>query len=884
LSTGGQIIDAQSVIQPANGQDPLQWYKETLRYVVSPSEISGAQTDVKKVQFRFQANAENNAYLGWLIDDVAIGHDADRDTLPDELERNRLVVGIADSGFASLVIPPSSEAVSLIRGFQQAGAEQVILETIFSSTNRNQLSVEVGVASRWDSDRLAATSSKQVVVNLPTGFAASSGTAAVCSVMGPVQAGIQSWYDELGLHLFGSPIGYPNPSPTTRAYQARDPTSAYTASDSGVKMQIDLTHCLDKLASSAAFGSQPLDVYVKVYNGGSTAAAIESARIVSYGRTSMLSQDSDMDGAPDREGFPSTPIGVDADRDTVPASLDVEDNVQNLIPALDINLTKQASNIQFRLGNNLRPVTAQFREINGAGLSVTSMRTQGLWREWTVQVPSSASTLQASWIDESGATLTVDLMRKMVNNFPQVHSVTQRFTYDKYHVDSTWSYTASADGAGLTNILFLELDLYDVMSSGGNVRDALRTIDKFGVGAIPYVLAKEAGQAVVHHVVTSVLVAAVKDNLQYEFTKLNVGNQWRIDTPWRDPVNGKHYAVTLFNYPQAYNGVNTSTIQAYLGGSPKPYGSLGQTYRWLQESDGKVLLLTSDHAGRFLSGRQVTYESWPSILSLPYDALEASEQRVGTMLSVERNMTRQLYNFGSNYSRQMCHLACYPPGLLSSPIEVDSSFIQPTEGPGGQRRLFYEWGMTPALRQGNWSKNAGCCDRFEGENVLGMYSLLYTYRMAFASGNPKSDQFDAYWGNRSADPNCLTADHKVDRRCMNPALGNLDTSASRSTTGIEPFTVKWTRKDNGALAATDLVGAGGDYWFWGGSSAAQPDGHSLVAKNRDRVLNALGNYNTAGKTKVATAFDLTGPVLSLTPSEWQQRLDRPGSFGHGYGA
>jgi hypothetical protein len=59
LSAKGQIIDAQSVIQPANGQDPLQWYKETLRYVVSPSEISGAQADVK---------------VPYVITDLAGGH------------------------------------------------------------------------------------------------------------------------------------------------------------------------------------------------------------------------------------------------------------------------------------------------------------------------------------------------------------------------------------------------------------------------------------------------------------------------------------------------------------------------------------------------------------------------------------------------------------------------------------------------------------------------------------------------------------------------------------------------------------------------------------------------------------------------------------------
>jgi hypothetical protein len=249
---------------------------------------------VIQVQFRFQANAENNAYLGWLIDDVAISHDADRDTLPDELERQRNDIRVSRQ-IQPVVVPNGGESSSFVRRLFRPEASEFAVEAIISHVQPRELTVKLGWLDA------SGTSSNRTVFN-------ANGATTYCA------------------------------APTARDFIGpAAPVSVARESSSGVVIQVDAG--TGNFGATAFSGSRDWFIEVHDTNGAdSRIAVIESLRFWSLGQTAIRDADSDYDGI--RDGVEvrdlHDPLGYDGDSDGIHETADPDDNTPSWAPALKV--------------------------------------------------------------------------------------------------------------------------------------------------------------------------------------------------------------------------------------------------------------------------------------------------------------------------------------------------------------------------------------------------------------------------------------------------------------------------------------------------------------------------------------------------------------------
>lgn len=338
--------------------------------------LASYASNVVEVRFLFNAgNSNDNGHLGWLIDDVYIGHDEDADALPDELEETRKDIRISNQ-IVPVNVPDQGTARSYVRRLDRPEAVSTSLEALVSHPNPSDLKVAIGWAD----------------------LEGNQGTPAVI-YDGSEVASCQPWQYALGNSPFVQPGGI-----TTRE-------------SDGVRIHLDARTCG---FSEAAFQGTR-DWFLEVTDkAGSGAPIIQSLRMWSVGQTEPFDADTDLDGTSDgaelrgvpRKGIwgPTLdPLGYDSDRDGIHETSDPDNGIPSWAPALRV------ASDDFRLGFDVEfldvmaPLTGITVHGVDAGHNEQLDASNVAGPKWHVRMPSGwlPAAVTVEWFDAYGTNGTI---------------------------------------------------------------------------------------------------------------------------------------------------------------------------------------------------------------------------------------------------------------------------------------------------------------------------------------------------------------------------------------------------------------------------------------------------------------------------------------------
>jgi hypothetical protein len=252
-----------------------------------------------EVRFRFDATDEQaNNYFGWFIDDIAIGHDQDNDTLPDILEQTRNDVLVASQPAPVLVLPGAS-GTSYVRRLMRPAATSYQLEALVGTSTPSTVKVTIGVTPSLDDNQQHSFELFSSGINHASCLTTSSN-------------GIESYQDQ----------------------------PAVTVRSDGLDVKIDLVKCAASLPGipAGAFAA-PRNWFLNVEIPSSSSVAwIDLLRIVTSGHTDYLDSDTNHDGSTDGENVNllHDALGHDADQDGIANTIDPDDTIPSWAPALRV--------------------------------------------------------------------------------------------------------------------------------------------------------------------------------------------------------------------------------------------------------------------------------------------------------------------------------------------------------------------------------------------------------------------------------------------------------------------------------------------------------------------------------------------------------------------
>lgn len=267
-------------------------YKKWHTQVVDLSAYNGK---VVQLMFRFDArNNQDNAHVGWFIDNIGIGQDSDGDGLPDELERARSDVRTTRQ-LLPVIVEDGGVAQSFVRRIDRSYAGQYALDSVVSHVGHDDLQIFIGLFDHIKNEDVRIKVYDRGIVTSP------------CQ--------IPWWY----YAYFSSGTG---------------PAFTVEESSSGVHVSVDIMECFPFNAKTRS----QLDWFLEVDDTSSDGdlAVIESLRVISAGQTSFKHADTDEDQARDGSEVNSRrdALGVDGDRDGVHEILDANDDIPNWMPSI----------------------------------------------------------------------------------------------------------------------------------------------------------------------------------------------------------------------------------------------------------------------------------------------------------------------------------------------------------------------------------------------------------------------------------------------------------------------------------------------------------------------------------------------------------------------
>ncbi|MCA1811526.1 MAG: PKD domain-containing protein [Halobacteriales archaeon] len=814
------------------------------------------------VRFTFDAvDNQYNGHMGWFLDDIALGHDHDTDTLPDILETSRLQTTIRTTETSTLV-PPGTVGSSFILNYEAPGAEAIVVEAIISSQYccGELVSLQAIPGPGFTSEPARDVFS----INLATDQVTACGATSTASGYA------KAWYGQQGKYVTGAPYGYPNPPlSTTRPAPVAQPFNGDTH---GVRLQVDVTDCL---RTGALTTTLPQALQLSVQARSDASATIEEFRVSTWGRTSMFDADSHGIGATDVGGRPDSvatrgSVGLDLNGDSVPSRFKVMPDYSPVVPSIFVEFPSSTVN---RVKIALQRDEAQ-KVSMGFNVPVISRYTRGNTQdEWLLDTSKSFLVI-ASWTDtqQNAGRMEVDFSANRLNSID--------FQFDTASVKAVekWRYDAPLVPPSGTNpfeVIVGGHELYSDVQDPAKLTKILtaqRPLDsaetwEFGKGQLI--------DFAVDHVLSylSLPDTIIDTQLKGHEKATCVHNAAWTDT-WQHVQGERCLGETDLRW---YDGLSQTALLTAIQNAAGP--KLGQgAYRWFypDPNTGKTVLLTSDYAGRFAGAWQLdAYQDMNALAAAAYPGLlgDPVEKNTQYLASVENAVAQTLYNAGP-YDHRLCLYVCGQPGNFTSTLVWDPAVapnhVNPSQAsqvmgfqvPGGVLSALraYQWSMTQPGNHG-----LDCCDALAGQNALGVHGILYAFRYARDDPNGKRPEFGNHWGSEDC------RDDPAQRKCLHPGLGN---DLGHSIVGeAAPFTMTWSAVGEPTL--TDNVGVSGVYRDPGKNAAwnealERTLGLPTTDLGKDFATQALDSA-LVGSQRAIVSFDAWGynpakPSSGTSPS------------------
>ncbi|MCA1812000.1 MAG: hypothetical protein LC623_08330, partial [Halobacteriales archaeon] len=337
-------------------------------------DLSAYAGQTVQIRFRFDAVDDvGNNHLGWLVDDVSIGHDADTDTLPDVLERTRHDVLVANQP-APILVPGNQNATSYVRRLVRPAADSFLLEALLSSAQPTALTVTVGVTPSLDD-------------NQQHSFVLYSNGVDHADCVTTADNGIEAFQRE-----------------------------AVVEKGDGLDIRIDLEKCAANLPGipQSVFSTGRnwfLNLQVPASAGPSW---IDMLRIVTSGHTDRglndTNYDSDSDGQ--QVNYGRDALGHDADQDGIPNLIDPDDTIPSWQPALQVHSNDYTKRMEVSLQDLAVPlamvkVQARFNSTDQTRDLSSTYQEGATWVVNPTQYTQFPDALIVHWQDVYGTKGTV---------------------------------------------------------------------------------------------------------------------------------------------------------------------------------------------------------------------------------------------------------------------------------------------------------------------------------------------------------------------------------------------------------------------------------------------------------------------------------------------
>jgi hypothetical protein len=340
-------------------------YKQWRTQIIDLGNYAGK---LVKVQFKFEASGVDDDFLGWMIDDVAIGTDYDGDTLPDRTENSRSDLLVTDQ-LLPVKVPDGGTGKNHVRRLDRPFADAWAIDALVLHPNKSDLTVWVG-----------AEASKE-----------HAGTRVLVYDRGSVSSCSPPAWMQDSLYLGGRPMVVERPD--------------------GLQVTVDLRSC--GLAQSSFMATNDWFIEVKDTRAGNGVGVIEAVRVASQGRTSLRLADSDHDEVADDTEVRSMldPLGYDPDHDGALGNVDPSDSAPSWIPAIRMASTDFTSYVDVDFLDLVETLPWVVFKASDAGgdLQVLPATNFG-GSQWRVRMPSpQPERLVVEWQDARGNHGTLDL-------------------------------------------------------------------------------------------------------------------------------------------------------------------------------------------------------------------------------------------------------------------------------------------------------------------------------------------------------------------------------------------------------------------------------------------------------------------------------------------
>ncbi|MEA3191263.1 MAG: Immune inhibitor peptidase [Thermoplasmata archaeon] len=804
------------------------------------------------LRFQFQADNANNGYLGWYVDDIVLGSDADGDLIPDLKEANR-VIGLRNGAVGPVNVAPGQTGASYVNRVSTSGFQGVVAEAVLYSERPQDLRVELLVppAGTLPGDFPALTTEFRPFKLNP---AAAPATDTVCGVTSPVRNSLSPWYATYPNLLLDPATGFDNPrigggfGPDSRPTVVPIHALEFKRVDGvGLAIKADLTECL-KAAGLSEFGVH--DVVLRVQNtAASGTATIESFAVTGVGRSSMFSARSAAIGMGDYRASDGgwlgggTPLGPDADWDGMARGEDGNDMVPTYVPLVFVDYNKPEEGLQFALDSKRVVLSVDILATTGTttrDVATPVAQAYGEWRNYVLPASrfAGADSLRIVVSLAGGSVMTIEAAFK--DRQPQLASLTESFLADPGNPSpEPGSHYLTDAERNLGYIMGGAKALYWVYKAGKLIT---------GVGAAETAL--EGATLVVKTVGKWAIVKVAKEGLKSAYASSGELTIYE-KTSRHNIYKGR---TSRGDYPEVYDLLDEAITNAQ-----GPYPTIGGNNVWFYEkavdpSTGaiaKLYVLETRQDGDLFRGWGHSLASWGQMVSRPYtagaDANTVHATDVSDIQSIERlaKVAGPYPSFGSF----LCAVTCYAE-VDGDPGRVHLQAYGVNWDNRHDSKLDVDAGWVTAARYAAYRPNSWVPSINEGQRDLQLAGWIRSYRFIHDNGVHASASQDAkaFWGDDYAsNPGCAA---ETTRRCQAP-------TATFDGHGVfaQGFTLRWTTSSSPTVLKTDKAASFGLYT---NSDRGPWDGRSGIEKRRDTLATSLGTPGSGHDANLILALDASG--------------------------
>lgn len=805
------------------------------------------------LRFQFEADSTNNGYLGWYLDDIVLGSDADGDLLPDLMETNR-VIGLRNGAVGPIDVAPGDTGSAYVNQVGTSGFQGIVAEAVIASEHPDALRIELLVPP-------AGT--------LPGGFpslgsdyrpfkldvAAPPSSDLVCGVTSPVRSSLSPWYATYPSLLLDPATGFDNPRigggfgpdsrPTTVPVHALE---YKVVPNTGVLVKADLTACLKAAGLTEA---DVHDVVLRVQNTASSGTAtIGSFSVTGLGRSSMFSAHSAGIGMGDYKASHGgylgggTPLSGDSDWDGMARGADGNDMVPTYVPVVFVDYDDPTSGLDVAIDSKRVILSMDLLATTGTAtrdIATPAPGVYGEWRNYHVAAGgiAGADRLRIVFTMAGGSVLTIDAAFK--DRQAQLASLTESFVPDPGNpVPEPGSHYLTDAERNRQYILVAAKVVWTLIEYAPVVYE-VATAETAMEGAL-----------VVVNEVKDWAIGKVEDGVVHYFFAASA------------PVTvyhkgGKNAIVKGDTSASDYPGVYPILDEA-ITNAQGPYPTIGGNNVWFYEkADGPaggiatLYVLETHKDGGLFRGWSHTLASWGQVVSRPYaagsDANTVHASDAGDVQSIER--IAKGGGSAAFYGSFLCAATC------NAAVRGDARVHLSAPGYDWDDRkdakLDVDAGWVTAARYAAYRPNAWVPNLQEGQRDLQLAGWARSYRFIHQNGvSAKAGQeTKAFWGDDfSANPACTS---QATRRCMVPTVA-LD------GTGVlaRGFTLQWTTASSPTVLKTDKAASFGLYT---NSDRGPWDGYSVIEKKRDGLWASLGTPGSGHDANIILGLDVSGATF-----------------------